>query len=374
VPALTDAAIRAAQPKSTLWDPALRGFGLRAGKARKTFVVLIGNGRRQTIGPYPIISLSDARAEARRILAEKTLGRVRPKHVAFDDARDDFLSERASRLRPLTLKIYRRLLTLHFPFGRAGVADITPRQLIKQLNALNDRPGEKEHAYRVGRTFFKWCVQQQLIDRSPMENMAKPPVGPSRDRVLTDDELVAVYRTAAMGQCPFHRLVELLLLLGLRRTEAASLQWRFFNENTRTLTIPGSNTKNKRTLVLPYGPAVSALLKKIPRYSETYLLPAAREQVKGQAATFMTGFGKPKSDFDKECGVREWVLHDCRRVFATGLQRLRVRLEVIEALLNHVSGTRAGIVGIYQRYDYLPEMREALEKWERHLATLLKRE
>jgi hypothetical protein len=66
--------------------------------------------------------------------------------------------------------------------------------------------------------------------------------------------------------------------------------------------------------------------------------------------------------------------HDCRRVFATGLQKLRVRLEVIEALLNHVSGTRAGIVGIYQRYDYLPEMREALEKWEQHLAHLLERE
>lgn len=374
MPALTDAAIRAAQRKSTLWDPALRGFGLRAGKARKTFVVLIGNGRRQTIGPYPLISLSDARAEARRILAEKTLGRVRPKHVAFDDARDDFLSERQPRLRPLTLKIYRRHLTLHFPFGRTGVADITPRQLIKQLNGLNDRPGEKEHAHRIGRTFFTWCVQQHLIDRSPMEHMAKPPAGPSRDRVLSDDELAAVYRTASMGQCPFHHLVELLLLLGLRRTEAASLQWKFFNDTTRTLTIPGSNTKNKRTLVLPYGPAVSAFLRKIPRHSETYLLPAAREQVKGQPATFMTGFAKPKSDFDKECGVREWVLHDCRRVFATGLQKLRVRLEVTEALLNHVSGTRAGIVGIYQRYDYLPEMREALEKWEQHLAHLLERE
>jgi hypothetical protein len=123
--------------------------------------------------------------------------------------------------------------------------------------------------------------------------------------------------------------------------------------------------------VLPYGPAVSTLLKKIPRFSETYLFPAAREQVKGQAATFMTGFGKPKSDFDKACGVTGWVLHDCRRVVATGMQKLGTRLEVIEGVLNHVSGSRAGIVGVYQRYDYFPEMREALEKWEAKLQSLL---
>jgi hypothetical protein len=159
---LTDAAIRAAAPYSTLWDPALKGFGLRAGKDRKTFVVLIDSGRRQAIGAYPLVSLSDARAEARRILAEKTLGRVRPKHVAFDDARDDFLKEREPRLRPLSLKLYRRHLTIHFPFGRTGVADITSRLIIKRLNELSDRPGEKEHAHRIGRTFFRWCVQQQL--------------------------------------------------------------------------------------------------------------------------------------------------------------------------------------------------------------------
>jgi hypothetical protein len=93
MPPLTDAAIRAAKPDTTIWDASLRGFGVRAGKDRKSFVVLIGSGRRQAIGAYPLLSLSDARTEARRILAEKTLGSVRPKHIAFDDARDDFLKE-----------------------------------------------------------------------------------------------------------------------------------------------------------------------------------------------------------------------------------------------------------------------------------------
>lgn len=371
MPALTDAAIRATKPNTAVWDTALKGFGVRAGKVRKTFVVLIGSGRRQAIGTYPLLSLSDARTEARRILAEKTLGNVRPKHVAFADARDDFLKECEARLRPLTLKLYRRHLTVHYPYGRTGIADITPRQIIKRLSELNDRQSEKEHAHRIGRTFFKWCVQQHIIDRSPMENMATPPLGASRERVLTDDELAAVYRTASRGATSFHRLVSLLLLLGLRKTETASLEWSFFDEKTCTLTIPGELTKNKRTLVIPYSSAVSAILERTPKVSQKYLFPAAREHVKGKLTTVMTGFSTAKRDFDVESGVNNWVLHDCRRVVATGLQRLGTRLEIIEALLNHVSGTRAGIVGVYQRYNYQSELRVAVEAWQQRLEALL---
>src|SRR5262245_28957676 len=95
---LTDAAIRAAKPYTTIWDSNLRGFGLSTGKARKSFIVLVGSGRRHTIGTYPLMTLSDARTEARHMLAEKMLGKVRPKHVAYEDARDDFLKECETRL------------------------------------------------------------------------------------------------------------------------------------------------------------------------------------------------------------------------------------------------------------------------------------
>jgi integrase len=371
LPSLTDAAIRAARPNTTLWDANLKGFGLRAGKDRKTFVVLIESGRRHAIGVYPLVSLSDARMEARRLLAEKALGHVRPKHVAFDDARDEFIKECEARLRPLTVRLYRRYLTVHYPFGRSSIGAITPRHLVKQLNLINDRPSEKEHAHRAGRTFFKFCVHQHILDRSPMENIPRPPIGPSRDRVLTEAELQAVYRTARRGDTPFHRFVSLLLLLGLRRMETARLEWSFFDEKTERLTIPGEITKNKRTLVIPYGAVVAEVLDRIPKLSGKYLFPAAREQVRGKPATVMTGFDTPKRRFDSECGVKDWVLHDCRRVVATGLQRLGTRLEVIEALLNHVSGTRAGIVGIYQRYDYQAELRIAVQAWQDFLEALI---
>ena len=371
----TDLAIKNAKPpqegNAYLWDTALRGFGLRVSpKGTKTFCVLIGAGRRQSIGRYPLISLADARTEAKRILAEKTLGKVRPTHTAFEDARDAFLKECEGRLRPLSVKLYRRHLSKYYPFGRKGVGDIAPREIVRNLNALNDRPSEKEHAARIGRTFFKWCVGQHIIERSPMENLARPPVGASRERVLSDEELKAVYKAAYARTTGFHRLICLLIHTGGRRGEVTALRWAYIGPDA--ITIPGEITKNRRTHTIPLGPKAQALLDSFPRLAGSpYVFPASREHVRGKPSTTMTGYSAAKHAFDKECGVTGWTLHDLRRTLATGLQRLGVRLEVIEGLLNHVSGTRSGIVGVYQRYDYLPEMREAVGKWEGHLAALL---
>jgi hypothetical protein len=96
---------RAAKPFTTIWDSNLRGFGLSTGKAKKSFIVLVGSGRRHTIGVYPLCSLPEARSLARTMLAEKMLGKIRPKHVAFDDARDDFLKDCEPRLRPRTYRL-----------------------------------------------------------------------------------------------------------------------------------------------------------------------------------------------------------------------------------------------------------------------------
>jgi integrase len=362
VPQLSDTAIRAAKPTAarfTIWDSGLRGFGLRVfpGGA-KTFIVLIGPGRRQSIGRYPLISLSDARTEARRILAEKTLGKVRPTHTAFEEARDAFLKE-CERLRPLTQKLYRHHLSTHYPFGRASIGDITPREIVRRLNALNDRPGEKEHAARIGRTFFKWCVSQHILDRSPMETVAKPPVGASRERVLSEDELKAVYQAACGLTSGFHRLVCLLIHTGGRRGEITALRWQ--NIGQEAITLPAETTKGGRVRT------TKALVDRFPRTGE-YVFPAARQV--NSNTTVMTGYSAAKRAFDQECGITGWTLHDLRRTYATALQRLGIRLEVVETLLGHV-GSRAGIVGVYQRYGFEPEMREAVEKWETHLTSLI---
>ena len=182
---LNDKAVKSAKPGTILWDASLKGFGLRAGSHSKTFIVLVASGRRKRIGRYPLISLADARTAARKVLAEKTLGRIVPTHTAFEEARDQFFADCAGRIRPSTLRLYKAQLTRHFPFKRRSIGDITPLEILKALKNLS--PSQKEHAFRVGRTFFTWCMRQNMIDRSPMEKLEPPPLGKARERVLTDE-------------------------------------------------------------------------------------------------------------------------------------------------------------------------------------------
>lgn len=362
----TDSVVRAAKEGTTIWDSSQAGFGLRTGKRKKTFLVLIASGRRQTIGHYPLMSLADARKEARRILAEKELGQIRPTFTAFEDAKSQFLTDCETRNKSRTIRDYTRLLTKHYPFGRKSVGDITPRQILKNLQSLP--PSEKHHAFVVGKLFFTWCVRNHILDRSPMENMQPPKNGKPRERILSSDELQAVLMAAKAGNTPFHHIVLLCLYTGLRRGEVASLQWDWIENDL--LTVPAYATKNGVALTIPLCPTVLSLFDTIPRLEGVpYVFPASRTV--SDKTTVFNGWGKPKASFDKECGVTGWQIHDCRRTFASGMQMLGVRLEVTEALLNHTSGSRAGVVGIYQRYNYADEKREAILLWEAHLSKLL---
>ena len=372
MPQLSDVAIRAAKPRATsftLWDTALKGFGLRIypGGA-KTFITLIGPGRRQSIGRYPLISLADARTEAKRILAEKTLGKIRPTYAAYEDARAAFLKDCETRLRPITVRLYRRHLTIHFPFGRKSVGDIEPREIVRLLNPL--KPSEKEHAHRIGRTFFRWCVGQHIIDRSPLETVTRPATGKARERVLSEDELKAVYSAAYKTQNGFPRLICLLIHTGCRRGELTQLRWAHIAPDA--ITLPAEITKNKRSHTFPIGPRTQSLIASFPKIDgNPYVFPSSREHVKGKPSTVMTGYSEAKRDFDNECGVTGWTLHDLRRTFSTGLASLGVAPHIIERLINHSTGVISGVSATYNRFAYMPEMRAAAEKWEAHLAVLL---
>jgi integrase len=356
----------------------LKSFGLRVSQGgTKTFIVLIGSGRRQSIGRYPLISLSDARKLAKRLLAEKTLGKVRPTHTAFDDARNEFLAECERENRPRTVYEYRRLLARHYPYGRTSVASIASRDIFRRLANLADTPAERHNAFTAGRAFFRWCVRQRLIDRSPLENSTVPAGAPSRERVLSEAELAAVYRTAVEGDSTFHRIVALLVLTGQRRGEIAGLEWAWINDEGRTITLPSGITKNKRAHAFPYGLAVAGILATTPRTEKTpFVFPAVR----GAVATVFNGWGKAKAAFDKEMSAKELSvaprhLHDLRRTLSSGFASLQVSQTVVERILNHVSGgTLSPIAQVYNRYSYMDEMREALERWEQHLAALIQQQ
>ena len=372
---LSDALIRAIQPPKrgqiTVVDGTLPNFGVRVSQGgTKTFIVTLGKGKRHTLGRYPILSLADARAEAKRILAEKTLGHIRPARAIFEECRDEYLKECERRLKPGTLKLYRYHLARDYPFGRLVIADITPRQIIENLNRCT--PSMKEHAARIGRSFFTWAVRNHYLESSPMARMQPVVRGKSRDRVLTDEELKAILQAAQRLSSAYAQIIRLLVYTGQRRGEIAALRWAWIDEEAKTITFPPGITKNGLVHTIPYGETVTAILSELNQFTANpHAFPAMREKRRGQPATIFNSWSKNKVLFDEECGVTDWTLHDIRRTVSTQMAALGVPQVVVEKLLNHVTGgSQSQIAAIYNRHQYLEEMRVAVKVWENHLAML----
>jgi integrase len=307
----------------------------------------------------------------KRVLVDKTLGKIiLPKTVTFHDAITEFLDESQRRNRPLTTRDYKRLITSHFHFGNQPLCDIAPQNVLARLRKLRDTPSEQKHALVAFKVFMSWCARRLYVQINPCDRLQAPATSIPRDRVLTDSEVADVFRRARKASFPFGSIIQLLILTGQRRGEIAGLRWEWINQGEKAITLPASITKNKRAHKFPYGDMTSSVLAEIPRQNE-YGFPAQRDRNKEKPATIFAGWGKPKAAFDKACPIAPWTLHDLRRTFATNLAALGVRMEVTEKLLNHVSGSFGGIVGVYQRHQFQDEMRAAIEAWERRLTHVL---
>ena len=184
-----------------------------------------------------------------------------------------------------------------------------------------------------------------------------------RNRVLTDNELAVVYSAAEKFGHPFGAIVQLCILTGQRRSEIAWLRRSYFADGRCTL--PGSLTKNKRDHTFPIGTMAQAVIHNIPNESD-FFFPAQRGD------TVFGGWSKQKMALDVLCPIDPWTLHDLRRTFAHHWQRMGIKIEHTEAALNHVSGTRGGIVGVYQTYNYETELKDCYAQWEKRLLLILK--
>src|SRR5262249_43263494 len=163
--------------------------------------------------------------------------------------------------------------------------------------------------------------------------------------VLSDPELTAIWHAAAAMPLPFGAIIKLLMLTGQRVQEVAGLRWSELSADLSTWTIPAARTKNNVPHVVPLSQPAGQILRSLPHTGDDLALP-------GRARGPFNGFSKAKDRLNEAVGFCNWVLHDLRRTLATGLQRLGVRLEVTEAVLNHVGHSRGGIVGIYQRHEW----------------------
>jgi integrase len=372
---LSDLAIKNLKPPArgqrTYLDATLPGFGLRVSQGgTKTFTLMHGEDRRLiTIGRYPILTLAKARQRAKELLAEQTLGIAQTvPTLRFDEAFALFKQTHTSQKnRERTAKETERLIEKHLipKLGRRGVSDITTHDVMQLVDKLLPTPGTAIHVFWAARLMFRWAEKRRLISRSPLDGVDAPGTIEARERTLTDDELATVLRTAATTGLSIGRIVQLLILTGQRRGEIAALRWSWIDEEARTITIPGDFVKNGRTHIVPFGEMTAAVLASVPKTGEL-LFPA-----RGHTDRAFNGWSKSGLAFNRSCGIEHFQLHDLRRSAASGLQRCGVRLETIEKLLNHISGSFAGIVSVYQRHDFLPEMRDAIERWEAHLDQLV---
>jgi integrase len=225
-----------------------------------------------------------------------------------------------------------------------------------------------------GRACFAWAMKRGMVQNNPFAELPFPTAATKRDRVLSDEEAGAIWRAAGEAPLPFGAIVRLLILTGQRREEVAGMTWAELSEDLATWTIPATRTKNGIPHLVPLSQRARELLHALPS-DRPGDVQGAHQRAKlalvfpGERGTPFSGWSKAKSALDTASGVSGWWLHDLRRTLATGLQRLGVRLEVTEAVLNHLSGSRAGVVGIYQRHDWAEEKRAALDAWSAHLLT-----
>jgi integrase len=344
------------------WDESFAGgcFGCRVSQGGSKTFILKKDNRRHALGRYPHVPLAKAREAARLLLAERTLGKLRPHAISYTVAVERFIEEKKRSRRPRTYIEYERLLArLSF---KSALSDITHQEAHRQLSRI-EAPSVYSHCLVVAKIFFNWCRRRNYVDRNPFDGLSQNDKK-TRDHVLTDDELKRVWK-AANGSGTFGIIVKLLILTGQRRGEIAALRPEFFD--AAICTLPGTLTKNRREHSFPVGALCATVLPSARGREPTALLFPAR----GEPEHVFNGWSKSKRKLDELSGVRDWTLHDIRRTFATNLAALGIAPHVVERLLNHSSGTISGVAAIYNRFQYMDEMRAAIALWEERLASLL---
>jgi integrase len=396
---LTDLAVARAKPPASgrveIWDAMLPGFGLRiSDKGTKSWVVMYrvrrssAGLRRATLGRYPVISLAKARERARCIF-EAAFDGVDPTEMqlpardqapTFDKVAEQFITRYA---KPKNRGWHRQQVDLAREFapywGKRPIDTITRRDVLDVLDRISDRssPLRANRHLALIRKLFNWCLERGVLETSPAANVKPPGREVSRDRVLSDDEIRSVWVCCDAVGHPFGAIFKLLLVTAQRREEVGRMRWVDLDLGKGSWTIPRERSKNDVANEVPLSPLALAIIKELPRFGGEDLVFSASNG-SGQPAS---GYSKAKLRLDRMIAARraaegfpempEWWLHDLRRTAASGMARLGVAPHLIERVLNHISGSQAGVAGIYNRYGYLPEKRKALEAWGDYVHSLV---
>ncbi|MBX9815171.1 MAG: hypothetical protein A4S12_11395 [Proteobacteria bacterium SG_bin5] len=401
--------IEPAQRDEFYWDDEVPGFGLKVTPAG-SFVFVFqyrmgGRGtktKRWTIGRYGPLTPEQARKEAKRLSALVSQGtdpvadkqeRARVERTkGFAAYVETFAggyleSEWGSSWKQAKGNLDRHVVPI---LGDRALPAIGAEHINEVLDALRSRPGLQRSVWAVLSSLFRWAESRDDILRSPMAKI-KPPAGAkARKRVLSPDELTAVWRASYQLDDPRGALVRLLIITLQRRSEVAGMAWAEIDKQTGRWTIPAERSKNRHEHLVPLPALALAELDAIGWRTKGLVLPCSTGK------TPVSNFSDTKAALDEamrpilqeladnqadengeersEIEWKPWRFHDLRRTGTTNLQALGFPIEVTERVINHHQGGEAsGIRGIYNLYEYLNEKTNALNAWSARLDSLIKK-
>jgi integrase len=352
--------------------------------------------RQRAMGLDPVADAKTRRARHRAVVIEGAKN-------SFGAAAKDFIEQYASK-RVRRWKEQARLLGLQ-PKNEEGL-DVIPNGLAQRWNSkpIAEIDGHDIHAI-VAETrergvpglerrsngpteararamlsclsrMFRWLWQHRRVERNPCVDVHRPETPKDRHRLLTNAEIVAFWKATDAAGEPFASVLKLLLLTGCRLNEIAGLHWEELSGDM--LDLPGERTKNHRPHVVPLAPLARAIVERAPRIRDCVFVFSTTGR------TPVSGWSKAKRRLDAAmltimrkanpaAQLPPWRIHDLRRTTVTGMGELGIRDDVIELVVNHVSGHRGGIAGVYNKSKLLPERKAALARWAAHLQGVVAR-
>src|SRR5262245_54513265 len=347
-----------------------------------------GKPAKFTIGAWPAFGVADARREASTILQQVARGED-PAHIKRERQIEaasavDFATaarlwvEREQRPKRRAWKGTARVIGLAPDadgdfvimrgdvvdrWGKRRLADISRTDVIHLIDEVAARaPYMANRLLAHLKSLFNFLIARDMVQANPCIGV-KPQPEEARDRILSDDELVRAWHAASDLGWPHGPIVRLLILTGQRRDEVSGMRWAEVDFDQQLWKLPRERVKNNTAHEIPLSAPALDVLRRLERKSQRVFLRPGLTQV--------SGFSKAKARLDTISSVADWRLHDLRRTVASGMARLGVSLPVVEKVLNHTSGSFAGIVGVYQRHDFAGEKRDALDRWAGHVVGLV---
>jgi integrase len=389
---LTDAKIKGLKRPTAgqieIKDAVVPGLRLRLGASgARTFLLrkrVSGVARNITIGRYSDrFGLAEARKKARIILSDIEAGGDPYEHApkpargaAAGTLRGMWPDYKAAKAERRSIAEIERVFTHHIlpQFGDRVPETITRAEITRFIDRIAARaPVMARNVLGQFSSFYGWAMPRlERLQANPCRDAGRPPPPKPRERVLSQEEVGLLWNILAEEGPPYGAAIKLLLLTGQRRNEVFSADRAEFDLEAKLWTLPAERAKNGVAHLVPLAAEAVDVLSGLRVDEESAKLFASRGNDETGPSGFSKAMTRMRAALEKQADtpVQHWTLHDLRRTVATGLQRLGIRLEVTEAVLNHVSGSRAGIVSVYQRHNYFDEKKAALKAWAQEVTQL----